>query len=629
MDYAIDNSYSNTQSKITLSWIGEGWTSSSSYSSTYEQSNAASFAGKVNGTTQLTASLTGSRSATVSSAGFSWKKAGPSSDVIVYITKTTSSQSIPIVVQYTVSGTTHTGTANVTVSAKPSYTVKYNGNGHTGGTVPANQTKWYGTTLTLSSSYPSRTGYTFLGWSTSSSATSATYCTGTNHTTNNTYSSNADLTLYAIWSKTITLSYNQGSITGASNIPANQSVTIYNATTSTPFTISSQTPTLQYYKFTGWNSAVNGSGTYYIAGQSYSLSSNLSLYAQWEEDYIPLKIETAIAYRTDSTGTDNTGSGSYGKLEFTWKAGSLSGTYYDLSNTTVTAKYKAHTSSGWTTLTSPTTTSLGNNKFSYSKVFGGSLSSDIQYDIQFSIQEGNFDAVTYSLYISTEAYVIDVSADGGTIGLLEVAPDTYTKLTSQPSDWTVGWSKYYRGPTAAELFNGMPASTRISLSDLTSAPNFTISNPAYYKKDTGVYAPQLSDDEVDTFINNLSQDFRGTVDWVVAQGTSGEWTYRKWDSGISECWMSHTYTTATATTAWGTLYYGTLTSTLTYPSGLFTAAPQLEVTIQSQGGRFWPSYEPPSTSVTTNVGTIYNLAPQSYTGNNTAVLNLHAYGTWK
>ncbi len=614
MDYALDNSYSSTQSKITLSWIGEAWTSSSSYSSYYEQSNAASFTGKVNGSTKLTASLSGGRGYTVSSAGFSWCKAGPSSNVVVYINKTTSSQSIPIVVQYTVSGTTHTGTVNVTVSALASYTVTYNGNGNTGGTVPSKQTKYYGQNLTLSSSQPTRTGYTFLGWGTSSSATTATYCTGSSHTTNTTYTTNAGITLYAIWSKDITITYD-GNNVSATDIPQSQSTTIYNATTSASFTISSLIPSLTNYKFVNWTSNSDGSGAVYLPEQQYSFSSSTILYAQWKEDYIPLQIENAIAYRTDSTGTSNTGSGSYGKLEFTWRAGSLTGNYYDLSTTTITAKYKAHTASSWTSITSPTKTDLGNHRFSYSKKFGGSLSSDIQYDIQISIKEGNFDPVIYSLYISTEAYVIDVNADGTAIGLLEVAPD-YSLLATQPDDWTTNWTKYYT------ISNG----EYVHVSGNT-APTFTANT--YYQKDTGVYAPQMPTNEINAFLNNLSQDFRGTVDWIVAQGTSGEWTYRKWDSGISECWMSHTYTGVTATTTWGTLYYGTLTSTLTYPSGLFNTAPQLEVTIQSQGGRFWPSYEAPATSVTTNVGTIYTLAPQAYSGNNTATLNLHAYGTWK
>ena len=30
----------------------------------------------------------------------------------------------------------------------------------------------------------------------------------------------------------------------------------------------------------------------------------------------------------------------------------------------------------------------------------------------------------------------------------------------------------------------------------------------------------------------------GAADYVIAQGTSGGWTYRKWASGIAECWIN-------------------------------------------------------------------------------------------
>ena len=71
------------------------------------------------------------------------------------------------------------------------YTVSYNANGGTG--TPSSQTKTHGVNLTLSSSKPTRNGYTFLGWATSSTATNATYQPGGNFTTN------ANTTLYAVW----------------------------------------------------------------------------------------------------------------------------------------------------------------------------------------------------------------------------------------------------------------------------------------------------------------------------------------------------------------------------------------------------------------------------------------------
>ena len=80
-----------------------------------------------------------------------------------------------------------------TVNVVILFTVTYNANGGSG--APAAQTKTYGTNLTLSSTKPTKTGYTFLGWSTSSSATSATYSAG------GTFTTNANTTLYAVWKK--------------------------------------------------------------------------------------------------------------------------------------------------------------------------------------------------------------------------------------------------------------------------------------------------------------------------------------------------------------------------------------------------------------------------------------------
>ena len=71
------------------------------------------------------------------------------------------------------------------------YTVSYNANGGSG--APASQTKTTNNNLTLSSVKPTRVGYTFQGWGTSSSATTATYQPG------GTYSDNKSITLYAVW----------------------------------------------------------------------------------------------------------------------------------------------------------------------------------------------------------------------------------------------------------------------------------------------------------------------------------------------------------------------------------------------------------------------------------------------
>ena len=87
--------------------------------------------------------------------------------------------------------TTGDCTVELGVNWTNKFTISYNANGGSG--APSSQTKTYGVNLTLSSTKPTRTGYTFLGWSTSSSATSATYAAG------GTYSANSGATLYAVW----------------------------------------------------------------------------------------------------------------------------------------------------------------------------------------------------------------------------------------------------------------------------------------------------------------------------------------------------------------------------------------------------------------------------------------------
>ena len=73
---------------------------------------------------------------------------------------------------------------------KRTYTVSYNANGGSG--APASQTKTYGVNLTLSSTVPTRAGYAFKGWATSSTGSVAYQAGGT-------YSANSAVTLYAVW----------------------------------------------------------------------------------------------------------------------------------------------------------------------------------------------------------------------------------------------------------------------------------------------------------------------------------------------------------------------------------------------------------------------------------------------
>lgn len=106
---------------------------------------------------------------------------------------------------------TSTATVNVSIPAKPSYTVTYNANGGSG--APSAQTKWYGTSLTLSSTKPTRSQYNFLRWNTKSDGT------GTSYQPSASYTTDAALALYAIWE----LAYAYPTITNANVIRTDSS----------------------------------------------------------------------------------------------------------------------------------------------------------------------------------------------------------------------------------------------------------------------------------------------------------------------------------------------------------------------------------------------------------------------
>ena len=81
-----------------------------------------------------------------------------------------------------------------------SYTVNYNGNGATSGST-ASSSHTYDTAKNLTANGFSKTGYTFQGWSTNASATTATY--GNSASVKNlTTTANGTVTLYAIWKDT-------------------------------------------------------------------------------------------------------------------------------------------------------------------------------------------------------------------------------------------------------------------------------------------------------------------------------------------------------------------------------------------------------------------------------------------
>lgn len=148
---------------------------------------------------------------------------------------------------------------------------------------------WYSNgSATISSTKPTRSGYTFLGWSTSSSASSASYSSGSS------ISISSNTTLYAVWKKNPTTSYtvnynaNGGSVSPSSaTVTAGNSVTLPTPSKTATITYNanggSGAPSSQNVSLScsGWSTSSTASSASYSCGSSYKPTANTTLYAVW------------------------------------------------------------------------------------------------------------------------------------------------------------------------------------------------------------------------------------------------------------------------------------------------------------------------------------------------------------
>ena len=158
-----------------------------------------------------------------------------------------------------------------TKTTAQTYTVSYNANG--GYNAPSSQTKVHGVTLTLSSSVPYRFNYEFVGWSTNSNSSVASYYAG------GSYTGNASVTLYAVWRykpATYTVTFDAN---GGTNAPSSQTKTYGVA-----LTLTTAIPTRANYRFAGWSKDRNATSASYTAGGSYTDNADVTLYAVWRYD---------------------------------------------------------------------------------------------------------------------------------------------------------------------------------------------------------------------------------------------------------------------------------------------------------------------------------------------------------
>lgn len=287
---------------------------------------------------------------------------------------------------------------SVTIPAQ-TFTISYNANGGSG--QPGNQTKTYGTALTLSSTKPTKsnttangyvvtyngnggtasktsdtavntTSYTFSKWTTAADGSGTSYNAGAS------YTANSAATLYAQYSSSTT----NGSVTAAtatkSNTTSTRTVT-FNANGGSCSTASSNSTATVTYSCNGWYTAASGGTKRASSGASFTPSATETLYAQWGSStgtYSAVSLPSATKSSSTSTrtvtfdangGTCSTSSlstsstttytcsGWYTAASGGTKRGAVGGTYTPSATETIYAQYTS-SSTDYQAITLPTPT---------------------------------------------------------------------------------------------------------------------------------------------------------------------------------------------------------------------------------------------------------------------------------
>ena len=268
-------------------------------------------------------------------------------------------------------------------------------------------------------------------------------------------------------------------------------------------TIPSNSLTRTGYTFNGWNTASDGSGTAYATGSTITPTGDVTLYAQWQTTYVKPEIQNLLAFRTaDASGgasptVTSTGETGFCKFEL------VDGANYTFTSATVQ----------FGTATANSMTNSGSIVYGYSTP--DSIAQTSAYTVKITVVVTGTDGIlrtyTDSTYISKSVPVFDVASNGNCFAFFGTAIDGLTdpKL----------------------IINGEMAFSTAALAAATRA-------------NLGVTATNL-----------------GINDYIVEQGTYVGWRYRKWNSGIAEC-FGYISLGSISVSAVGNVYRGTATVTL-------------------------------------------------------------------
>ena len=409
--------------------------------------------------------------------------------------------------------------------------------------------------------------------------------------------------------------------------------------------------------------ASSGSQTYTVTvkdarGRTASKTVTITVYPYAVPTIGPVSVQ-----RCDSSG-NLSDSGTYAK----YTVNSTYSTVNGKNTRTVTAAYSSDNGSTYSSETTLQATSdtAGAKTGTYG---GGSLSTATSYIVRFTIKDTYGATATITAPLQSAARPMNIKANGKgvafgkmaeTDNLLDVSwgarvrgnltvDGTQTVTGNSTLKGTLGVTGNTTlsgtlGVTGATTLNKAASITDDAIGLLTVKRNHASNAAAIkFQNNTTVLGyigmtGSAANAEAKRWDTNTSVAYTlldtgnltNTIkDYVVETGTSGIWTYRKWNSGIAECWGIHTMTSA-CTATWGSLYYSnTPCPRIDYPF-TFTSRPQETVSLRLDTYAAWPYADSEGKGLNTTTQTaIYGFLRPSTMDSRTVRYEFTVIGRWK
>lgn len=391
-------------------------------------------------------------------------------------------------------------------------------------------------------------------------------------------------------------------------------------------------------------SAIKSSGTltYYVQvtdGRGRTASKSVQIYVY---PYSAPAIGSVSVRRCDVNG-NLTENGTYAKYTVNSTFANVGG-----KNTrTITAAYSSDNGSTYSSVTTiqAATDTASSKTGTYG---GGAFSISSNYIIKFIITDsyGATSFVTKPLISAQRPLNISSNGKGVAIGKMSTVP-----ASGSSGKFECGWDANFDKSVSIDgILNTNKNIYMGGSKGQTSGLSIVFSNPDSSENPHNSYiyggnpAAQIAigcwdnkngrniwsyNDSSNTFAIGSSDatiSIKGAAlsDFVVQQGTSGNWYYRKWNSGRAECWGNIPINTA-ITGSIGSIYYAAIEN-IAFPSGLFINKPLVfanststaVLTVAIRGS-----------TTTKSVFGINLMYPVSYPNAITWEVAVEAKGTWK